>query len=152
MATKVTDGWAGRYGERDDQVSRTVALVDLRPASIATSGERSGDSELAYELALRRIEQVVRDDDRVCPFGVSRVAIAFGPDAEAVAPKTLGVRLARAVRQSQTVNEQVDLRPGSIDPSDVLQGRLPGDEDSKGLGPAGRTASSTTVTVDRLLG
>ncbi|MBF6555656.1 MAG: helix-turn-helix transcriptional regulator [Acidimicrobiales bacterium] len=129
-----------------------MALVDLRPASIATSGERSGDSELAYELALRRIEQVVRDDDRVCPFGVSRVAIAFGPDAEAVAPKTLGVRLARAVRKSQTFNEQVDLRRGSIDPKDVRQRRLPGGEDSKGLGQAGRTASSTTVTVDRLLG
>src|SRR5580704_15770445 len=106
MATKVTDGWAGRDGERADQVSRTMALVDLRPASMATSGERSGDSELAYELALRRIEQVVRDDDRVCPFGVSRVAIAFGPDADAVAPKTLGVRLARAVRLSTVADEQ----------------------------------------------
>jgi len=149
-ATRGRNGHAGPSAERPEPVSRTVALVDLRPViGVHQDGEQ--DAGTAYELALRGIEQVVRSDDRVCPFGVSRVAIAFGPDAEAVTPKILGERLARAVRQRplaatwsvSTVGPKT--RAGSRRPP-----RSAEDATKPGAGPT--PLWSTTVTVDRLPG
>jgi|HubBroStandDraft_6_1064221.scaffolds.fasta_scaffold10825_4 DNA-binding CsgD family transcriptional regulator len=152
MATNVIDGCAGHSSEQDEQMSRTMAVVDLRPTTFAPNGSRSGDSSVEeFERALRKIEQVVRDDDRVCPFGVSRVAVAFGPDADAVAAKTLGERLARAVRLSTVADEQADGRNGSAEAPDDRRQRSP-DGDRIEARTSGKSPWSTTVTVDRLLG
>ena len=84
---------------------RTVALVDLRQGPVARDGTSRG-AAIVFDLALREIEQAVRNEDRVCPFGTSRVAVAFGPDADTVSPTTLGQRLARAVRRSLVLGER----------------------------------------------
>ncbi len=82
--------------------ARTVAHVDLRPAGGGSetpdpSSCRSVEWSALLDGAIRAIEHTVRPDDRVCPYGVSRIAIAFGPDADAVRPVVLGERLARAI-------------------------------------------------------
>ena len=96
--------------------ARTVAHVDLRPtggdAPLDPDGgasRRSGRPSLGR--ALTNLEQTVRADDRVCPYGVSRIAIAFGPDADAVAPRVLGERLARAVGQGLVGERPARRRP-----------------------------------------
>src|ERR1700737_1125525 len=108
MAINVQVGYTGLAGEQGFELSRTVALIDLRPITGYPDDTGSDGSAMLFDLALRKIEQVVRGDDRVCPFGISRVAIAFGPDADAVTPKTLGERLARAVRHSPLLAGQSD--------------------------------------------
>jgi DNA-binding CsgD family transcriptional regulator len=77
-------------------------------------------------MALRSIQQTVRADDRVCPYALSRIAIAFGADADAVAPKTLGERLARAVGNGADKRNRGQHRMASV-------------------------PSTMVVTVDRLL-
>jgi DNA-binding CsgD family transcriptional regulator len=73
----------------------TIAHVDLRTGSLDVSDPSRTKS--THDMALQSIQRTVRADDRVCPYGVSRIGIAFGPAADAVTPKTLGERLARAV-------------------------------------------------------
>ena len=82
--------------------ARTVAHVDPPPRGRRERDPRSvqppiGRVERRPRRAIRAIEHTVRPDDRVCPYGVSRIAIAFGPDADAVRPVVLGERLARAI-------------------------------------------------------
>jgi DNA-binding CsgD family transcriptional regulator len=150
MATKGPGGRAGPSAERLDPMSRTVALVDLRPV-IGVHNDGGYDAGTAFELALRRIEQVVRADDRVCPFGVSRVAIAFGPDAEAVTPKMLGERLARAVRQRPPADGRAVSTVGPKVRAGAGRPPMSGEDDT--MLRAVRTPSwSTTVIVDRLPG
>jgi DNA-binding NarL/FixJ family response regulator len=140
MAIKMSAGDAAHADVPMGRVGRTVALVDLRPGPSAPEGARG--APVVFALALREIEQAVRSEDRVCPFGSSRLAVAFGPDADTVSPRMLGQRLARAVRRSSlpdgaAVNQP---RPG------------PG---TKGLAPRTRSASapsSATVVVDRMIG
>jgi DNA-binding CsgD family transcriptional regulator len=150
IATREPIGRDGPSAERSDPVSRTVALVDLRPV-IGAHNDGGHDARTAYELALRRIEQVVRADDRVCPFGVSRVAIAFGPDAESVTPKMLGERLARAVRQRPLADSRA---VSTVGPKVQPAGRRPpmSGEDATMLRTVPTPPWSTTVTVDRLPG
>ncbi len=139
MASKVPVGRRDSGGQHV-QMGRTVALVDLRHHPRTTPGARTNGSATAFDLALQRIEQAVRSNDRVCPFGISRVAIAFGPDADAVAPKVLGQRLARAVRLS-TASE------------DEAEGQLQGgvsEMDDTSLRPLAFGPSAATVTVDRM--
>ena len=150
MGTKGPIGRVGPSAERPGPVSLTVALVDLRPV-IGVHPDGGYDAGAALELALRRIEQVVRTDDRVCPFGVSRVAIAFGPDAEAVTPKMLGERLARAVRQRPLADGRAVSAAGPKVRAGV--GRPPASGEDGTVLPAATTLPwSTTVTVDRLPG
>jgi len=128
--------------------SRTTARVDLRPTLYGAT-ERGPDTATGdpggrtavFRLALRSIERTVRADDRICPYGVSHVAVAFGPEADAVAPKRLGERLARAVGQG-------------------LVGVIAGDGTAapgRDLTPVSRPTtigtipSTTIVTVDRLV-
>jgi DNA-binding NarL/FixJ family response regulator len=142
----------GSTAEPQRQMSRTVALIDLRPGDSEPGSIGSDSSAVVFDLALRKIERVVRGDDRVCPFGISRVAIAFGPDAEAVTPKTLGERLARAVRHSPETERRTDVRSAKLT-TDVQRQRGP-DGDGEGAGnlsSIGTAHSSTTVTVDRFL-
>ena len=112
---------------RDDRPAATVARIDLRSSRTGGTGSDPGAT---HDMVLASIVQTVRSDDRVCPYGLSRIAIAFGADAGAVSPRTLGERLARAVGQGAG-SERRSARPR----------------------PAGTTAipSMMVVTVDRLL-
>ncbi len=104
-----------------------------------------------FGKALETIEQTVRSNDRVCPYGVSRIAIAFGPDVQAVAPRLLGERLARAIGQGL-----VGDRPSSPTASLRVNGARPGGQ-AKPSAPQpsavschNRTIPCTTlITVDR---
>jgi DNA-binding CsgD family transcriptional regulator len=91
----IIDGQGTRASERI-RPTRTVAEVDLRsPAPWAGDPERPA----VLGMALDELRDTVRPDDRICPYSVSRIAVEFGPDADAVPPGRLGARLARAVGQ-----------------------------------------------------
>jgi DNA-binding NarL/FixJ family response regulator len=140
MAIEMPVGGVARAGEWPDQTGRTVAFVDLRHAPGAP--HRASDAtDIVFESALREIEQAVRGEDRVCPFGTARVAVAFGPDADTVSPRTLGERLARAVRQSAVLDSE----------SVERLRRIPGADGASHPG-GGPLPSSPTVTVDRMIG
>ena len=111
----------------------------------------------AHEMALRSIQQTVRGDDRVCPYGLSRIAIAFGSDAVAVTPRMLGERLARAVGQGVTGDRRAgrqsrdETTPGPHPTGEGPSFHVNGNGSSK-AGPRVATVPSTmVVTVDRLL-
>jgi DNA-binding CsgD family transcriptional regulator len=123
----MTTEWSSDLG---GELPLTVARVDLRPTAPLGAGGRP-EAGAAHDIALRSIQQTVRSDDRVCPYGLSRIAVAFGADAEAVSPKTLGERLARAVGQGATGNRR---------------------STTSGRGPVATIPSVMVVTVDRLLG
>ncbi len=134
--------------------ARTVAHIDLRP-SVNGNGPlevvvgASSEWGALVGRALQNIEQTVRADDRVCPYGVSRIAIAFGPDADAVTPKLLGERLARAVGQG-LVREvpATECRP----PATARHHPAAGVNGTAGRrSRIGAIPSTTVVTVERLL-
>ncbi|MBV8464156.1 MAG: hypothetical protein JO368_12735, partial [Acidimicrobiales bacterium] len=75
---------------------RTVADIDLRPRASRAGGRAHPD---VLGTALAQLRHTVRTDDRICPYSVSRIAVVFGPAADAVPPRRLGARLARAVGQ-----------------------------------------------------
>ena len=145
------------------QEARTVADVDLRPSVDGSgpadlAGCRSVEWGAVLDRTLRNIERTVRSDDRVCPYGVSRIAIAFGPDADAVRPLVLGERLARAIGQG-LVGDGADPRrhPSATSlhhPASVT--RAPTAEARNGNGarraPVETIPSTTVVTVERLVG
>jgi DNA-binding CsgD family transcriptional regulator len=94
---------------------RTVACVDviLRPG--ASPDTRSS----AMGVAVERIRRSVRADDRICPIGVSRLAVEFGASAGGVLPQVLGERLARAVdqvRAGQDASAPVATSVGVVEP------------------------------------
>jgi DNA-binding CsgD family transcriptional regulator len=127
----------------DAQLPLTVARVNLRPTGPVGAW---GPSEAgpAHDVALRSIQQTIRADDRVCPYGLSRIAVAFGADAEAVAPRTLGERLARAVGRGAMANHR------SRDGHGI---RLAGTgQHREGRSRIATIPSVMVVTVDRLLG
>jgi DNA-binding NarL/FixJ family response regulator len=70
-------------------------------------GDGHSDAEL-LDLALQKIGRTVRSGDRICPYGVANVAVAFGPDAEAVTARTLGERLARAIAPGSQPGRSID--------------------------------------------
>jgi DNA-binding CsgD family transcriptional regulator len=140
---QMTTEWSVDAG---GQAPLTVARVDLRPTTTAEAGA-------THDQALESILQTVRADDRVCPYGLSRIAIAFGPDAEAVTPRTLGERLARAVGQGAVA----DRRSGegrTPRPSGAGQHleALNGGSARPGRRPVSTIPSMMMVTVDRRLG
>ena len=87
----------GTKGPNRPRVARTVADVDLRSRGAPADGPPL--DPILLIVALDQVCQTVRADDRVCPFAVSRIAVEFGPAADAVTPRLLGQRLARAVGQ-----------------------------------------------------
>ena len=134
---------------------RTFAHVDLQPSPLTRSwgGTRGTDPFVtgpALSPPLEFIERTVRSGDRVCPYGVSRIVVAFGPDAEAVAPNVLGQRLARAVTQSlHDRRNLVDRRPATSpggEPGTPVPGADGTDRPEAGNGPG------AAIVVDRLLG
>ena len=129
-------------------VVRTVAQVDLGPRQAPADGAGSSEGggpvaearrSAVFSTALVNIERTVRSDDRVCPFGVSHIAVAFGPDADAVTPQTLGERLARAVGQGHTDGHSERSSSGRARP------------DHAPATPSVAIPSTTVVTVDRIL-
>jgi DNA-binding CsgD family transcriptional regulator len=138
-----------------DRRGRTFAHVDLQLSPLARSSSGGRHSELASSGGLHRpplefIERTVRSGDRVCPYGVSRIVVAFGPDAEAVAPNVLGRRLARAV--SQSLDEGRD--GGDRQPATLPDGQpgtpVPG---ANGSGrPNATSGPGAVIVVDRMLG
>jgi DNA-binding CsgD family transcriptional regulator len=132
-----------RSGERGvgavwTPVARTTARIEVRPYSTDVSGREASACSRRFEAALRSVEQIVRPDDRLCPYGMFRVAVAFGPDADAVTPRVLGERLARAVAKGLLRGRHdLDHRTGSA----RADGR-------RGSG-AEVLDATTVVTVDR---
>ncbi len=136
-----------------------MAHVDLRPsaAAIGPSDLATGDGPTWNAMlgrALHQVEQTVRSDDRVCPYGLSRIAIAFGPDADAVAPKVLGERLARAIGQGLISDEPAPRCHPSAASLRHLSEVTNGNGTTSGtLQPrTGAIPSTTVVTVERLAG
>lgn len=132
-----------------------MAHVDLRPSvRIDGPSELRGCDAPAWSAvlgrALRNVEQTVRSDDRVCPYGLSRIAIAFGPDADAVSPKVLGERLARAIGQGLVGEEPVPDRHPSAASLRLPSG--PTTVNGNGRPRTGAIPSTTVVTVERLAG
>ena len=65
-------------GVPENAAARTVAHVDLA----STNGKGpAADPVNLLECALARLEQTVRANDQISPFGLTRIAIAFGADA-----------------------------------------------------------------------
>jgi DNA-binding CsgD family transcriptional regulator len=144
-----TDLYSGP--SRDAPKSRpicTMAQVDL--GSSTTKGPTSDRVHL-FQSALRRLEQTVRANDQICPFGLTRIAIVFGPDAQAVTTRSLGERLARSLAFGLATEFGDPRTRGGSEPSARRRG-APG----QSPGPLRRTGdahrASTVVTVDRLLG
>ena len=149
-------GWVGDApGAAGDRPGRTFAHVDLQPSPQAQSwGGTEGTDPFvtgpALSPPLEFIERTVRSGDRVCPYGVSRIVVAFGPDAEAVAPNVLGERLARAVSQSLH-----DRRNGVDRHHPTVQGVEPGASVPGADGsdrPDAVERPGAAIVVDRLLG
>ncbi|MGH9079723.1 MAG: hypothetical protein ACRDYE_06565, partial [Acidimicrobiales bacterium] len=141
MAIKGPVGRAAEAGGNEDLMGRTVALVDLRDDPGAPGWEGADGTAIVLEMALRKIEQAVRCGDRVCPFGTDRVAVAFGPDADAVSTKTLAERLARAVRPSAVADGETG---GRLQP-------VSGADGGTTVPDISEVPCSATVTVDRMI-
>jgi DNA-binding CsgD family transcriptional regulator len=122
-----------------------VARVVLAPPR---GTQRTRDPAKVLESALRQVQQTVRADDRVCPFGVSRIGIAFGPDAEAVTTRILGERLARAVAFGLASEESEGHRPPGARNKKRHDNSSNGKGDRRADDPDRATA---VVTVDRLV-
>ncbi len=88
----------------DAEAIRIVACVDLGLRDAKAPLVDGGGTRACG--ALRRVEEVVRTGDRVCPLGTSRVAVAFGPEASEVPPRVLGERLTREVEKSLLLDGQ----------------------------------------------
>lgn len=134
MASTVSAERGGPDGQTAN--GRTFALVDLRPGDPPGSGTATAQ---VAALALRSIEQAVRNEDRICPYATCRVAVGFGRDADVVSPRTLGERLARAIRRSAAEDGE------QSDPS-LWAARRP-----NGATPSRHPSAfrSATITVDR---
>jgi DNA-binding NarL/FixJ family response regulator len=108
--------------------------------------------------AVASIEGALRANDRVCPYGLSRIAVAFGPEAEAVAPKVLCDRLARTVGRGLLRHLQTErLQQGVTCLSASRPGRRRASLGNGANVEAARAAlepipSTTVVVVERLLG
>jgi len=133
--------------------ARTVADVDLRPRSPVSAAPGPSDTSPRFAVALRNITQNVRADDRICPYGVSRIAVVFGPGVDAVTPKTLGERLARAIVHGPAGDDRRSEHPEpSAVPEWATAGSSRGAATTRLHSGVGTISSTTVVTVDRLLG
>ena len=138
----------------------TVAWVDLH----RDLGPRPPcDPPLATGAAwyaLRQIERAVRADDRVCPVGISSVAVEFGSVASAVPLQVLGGRLARAIGPCPPFDQRTNgmtvavgmAAPGGGEPSGRLVERARSAAHASARvmvpGVAGRRPVTAAVTVD----
>lgn len=130
------------------RVARTVARVDLRSPLPPTDAPPA--DPILLSLALDQVCQTVRADDRVCPYAVSRIAVEFGPAADAVTPRLLGQRLARAVGQG--LLDECGMATRRLQQTDSLksQGSRATTNGHRGSGRLRSTIPSTTVvTVER---
>ncbi len=133
-------------------VARTVADVNLLAIPAPGVADEGTVGSGFLSAALDRVRQAVRGDDRICPYSVSHIAVEFGSKADAVAPRLLGQRLARAVGQGfldhcAVPGARWGRRPATD--ADHRRGAL----SVNGPGPLRRTAtipSTTVVTVERI--
>ena len=131
------------------RAARTVAHVDLRSRAAPADGLPM--DPLLLTLALDQVCQTVRADDRVCPYAVSRIAVEFGPAADAVTPRLLGQRLARAVGQG--LHDECAVATRGIQHADSATGQglrttTGGHRGPRRLRPT--IPSTTVVTVERI--
>ena len=142
----------------------TVACIDVRMAAGATRNCAAPKTAM-LEFGLRQIQNVVRADDRICPFGISCLAVEFGFVANEVLPQVLGDRLARAVAQdgrSGSATSRLAISVGIATPGHHLG---PKDTIRRALSAAqsgrshlaqrlfdGADGSATVMTFDRPLG
>ncbi len=145
MAVDAEGSARSAVSSSDSEPFGTVARVDLPSGE---SAHAAGSPAKVLESALRRVQQTVRADDRVCPLGLSRIAITFGPDAEAVTTRILGERLARAVAfgLASEANKSHE-SPGVKSNARRRDLTTNGNSDLHGV-DVGRTTA--VVTVDRL--
>ena len=142
----------------------TVACIDVRLATDA-NGTHEGPDMVAVEFGLRQIQRAVRADDRICPVGISCVAVEFGSVANEVLPQVLGDRLARAVAQNSgcgatesrlAVSVGIATPGHHLGPSDAIRRALSAAQAGRShLDPgllAGSDAPTTVMTLDRPLG
>jgi DNA-binding CsgD family transcriptional regulator len=158
----------GPTDQTEDLATRTVACIDVRLSGSAPSPgsprPEPGLAAPALDVALRRIQQVVRSGDRICPMGTSRLAIEFAPVDGGVAPQILGDRLARAIGQQIPLDSTVGEVAVSVGMAAPEQHFGPAELTRRALSAAqagtsqlGRTpfagthASTTIVTVDHLV-
>jgi len=143
----------------------TVACIDVRIAGDRAGADHNGTlyrTVLARALGL--LQGVVRPDDRICPIGRSRVAIAFGPVASKVQPQALGSRLAHAVGGEFPIDGAgpgLAVSVGMATPGDgadasalvrrALSAARSGSTGLAGGSAHGRGALTSVVTVDRPL-
>ncbi len=142
----VSDGQGSKNRPR---VARTVAHVDLR-SRVAPADSPPVDPIL-LTLALDQVCQTVRADDRVCPYAVSRIAVEFGPAADAVTPRLLGQRLARAVGEG--LLDECALATRRFQAADPVKGSGSRAPTNRHRGPRrlrSTIPSTTVVTVQRI--
>jgi DNA-binding CsgD family transcriptional regulator len=141
QGTSATDG---------ARVARTVAYVNLRP-SPEPRAERDPCYPSLLGIALDQIRHTVRPGDRICPYAVSHIAVEFGPDADAVTPRLLGQRLARAVGQGLVDTYSA---PSRVDPArsptKVAGPRHDNDRRPGARRPPVTIPSTMVVTVERV--
>ncbi len=131
------------------RVARTVAHVDLRSPMAPT--DVPPVDPILLSLALEQVCQTVRADDRVCPYAVSRIVVEFGPAADAVTPRLLGQRLARAVGQG--LLDECAMATRRLQQADALTGRGSRASTNGHSGPRRQRStipSTTVVTVERI--
>jgi DNA-binding NarL/FixJ family response regulator len=148
--------------EVEDRSVRTVACIDVRMGANGSANGADLPGTLLVESTLRSIQRAVRSDDRVCPIGLSRLAVEFGPVANGVPAQVLGYRLAQAMGRdlpTDTPSSRLAVSVGMAaprdfpDPSDLTRRALAAATAGRsqlGRRPfAGTQASNTVVTVDQ---
>jgi DNA-binding CsgD family transcriptional regulator len=144
----VSDGQGTKAPNRP-RVARTVAHVDLRSRVAPADGPPI--DRMLLTLALDQVCQTVRADDRICPYAVSRIAVEFGPAADAVTPRLLGQRLARAVGQG--LLDECAVATRQFKPADPVKRagtRVPTNGHRVPRRLRSTIPSTTVVTVERI--
>jgi DNA-binding NarL/FixJ family response regulator len=150
--------------QAEDVAVHTMACIDVRVPITCSDHRQSRPHPRVLERALRQIEKAVRAEDRICPIGIPRIAVEFGPVASAVLPQVLGDRLAGAISQDESIDPTdagLAVSVGMVTPEHRFDAA---DSTRRALAAAaagstylgsrhfgGTPAAATAVTVDRLL-
>jgi len=156
--SKSSEQSGGRAGSA--RATGTVAWIDLHPDADPRATDDPSSGTRAAGHALRQIGRAVRPDDRVCPIGISSIAVEFGSVASAVPLQVLGGRLARAIGPLPPFDHRTTgltvavgmVAPGDGEPADrmVEHARSAARASARALasGPIGHTPVTAAITVD----